>query len=64
MKIVFIALAGVAQCWVPACVPKGGQFDSWSVYVPGMQAGPQLGECERQLTDVSLPLFLPPFPSL
>ena len=31
----------------------------------GCRPGPKLGACERQThTDVSLPLFLPPFPSL
>ena len=30
----------------------------------GCRPGPQFGVYERQLIDVSLPLFLPPFPSL
>ena len=30
----------------------------------GCGPGPKLGVCERQLVDISLPLFLLPFPSL
>ena len=60
--------------WAPAGValssehgpvkPKGSQFNSWSGTCLGCGPGPQLGPCESRPIDVSLPLFLPPFPSL
>ena len=61
-----IALAGVAQwieCWpvkqrVPGLIPSQGTC-------LGCRPGPQWGAHERQPhMDVSLPLFLPPSPSL
>ena len=64
------ALAGVAQ-WTE-CQPVNCKVTS---LIPsqdtclGCGLGPQLGECKRQLIDVSLthqhfsPLFLPPSPS-
>ena len=60
-----IAMAGIAQ-WiehqlanrkVPSSIPSRGTCLSGG-------PGPQFGACERQPLDVSLPLFLPPFPSL
>ena len=60
------ALAGVAQ-WTK-CQPVNQKVASW---IPsqdtclGCGPGPQWGVYERQThTDVSLPLFLLPFPSL
>ena len=60
------ALAGVAQ-WIE-CLPVNQRVVS---SIPsqgtclGCGPGPQQGVCERQShTDVSLPLFPPPFPSL
>ena len=51
--------------WAPACKSNGLQFYWQSGHMPELQAGPQEGEHERQPhTDVSLPLFLPPFPFL
>ena len=65
-KEVCLALAGVAH-WiergstnqrVASSIPKQGTH-------LGFRPGPQCGAQERQPhTDVSLPLFLPPFPSL
>ena len=64
MKFIFLALAGVAQwiqCWpvnqrVAGLIPSQGKC-----LVCG--PGPQWGMHERQPhIDVSLPLFLPPFP--
>ena len=44
---------------------KGRRFNSQSGHMPGMQARSPVRACERQQhTDVSLPFFLPPFPSL
>ena len=60
-----LALAGVAQwteCW-PANQTVTGLIPS-QVTCLGFGPSPQLGAHERQPTDVSLPLFLPPFPSL
>ena len=59
------ALAGVAQ-WIecqPANQGAGGLIPSQGTCL-GCGPGSQLGVCERQLTDVSLPLFLSRFPSL
>ena len=46
--------------WVPGCEPKDHWFDSQSRHMPG------LGARSLYLShiDVSLSLFLPPFPSL
>ena len=60
------ALAGVAQCI--ACWPgnqrAAGSIPSYGTYLGG-GPGPQLGAHERQpYIGVSLPLFLPPSPSL
>ena len=61
-----IALAGVAQgteCW-PANLKVAGLIPGQGPCL-GCGPGPQLGACERQPhIDVSLPFFLPPFPSL
>ena len=61
-----LALAGVAQ-WID-CQPANQRVTG---LIPGQGTclgcgpGPHLGVCEGQPhTDVSLPLFLPPFPSL
>ena len=60
------ALAGVAQwieCW-PANQRVASSIPSQSTCL-GCRPGPQLGACEGQpYIDVSLPFFLPPFPSL
>ena len=51
--------------WVPVCEPKGCQFDSQSRHRPGLQARSPVGggAGKRQARiDVSLSLFLPPFP--
>ena len=53
--------------WALACEPKSHRLDSQSGHMPGLLArsGPQWEVRERQPhTDVSLSLFLPPFPSL
>ena len=52
--------------WAWACKPKGSRFKSQSGHRPGLPAwSPGGGVRERQLhIDVSLPLFLPHFPSL
>ena len=52
--------------WVPACEPKGCWFDSQSGHMPGLRARfPSMGECKRQPhIDISVPLFLLPFPSV
>ena len=60
-----MALAGVAQgieLW-PANQEVACSIPSQGTCL-GCGPGPQLGVCERQLIDVSLPFFLPPFPSL
>ena len=61
-----IALPGVAQ-WIE-CQPANQRVSDW---IPsqgtclGCRPGPWLGMCKRQPhIDVSLPPFLPPFPSL
>ena len=66
LKIIVLALTGVAQ-WiecqttyqrVAGLIPRQGTH-------LGFGPGPQRGVCEGQPhIDVSLPLFLPPFPSL
>ena len=60
------ALAGVAQ-WIefqPANQRVAGSIPSQGTCL-GCGPGPQLGACEREPhADVSLHLFLPPFPSL
>ena len=60
------ALAGVArwiECW-PANQKGSGSFPSQGTGL-GCGPGPQQGAQERQPhTDVSLHLFLPPFPFL
>ena len=65
-KIKYTALAGVAQwieCW-PANQRVAGLIPCQGTCL-GCGPGPQLGVCKRQLhIDVSLPLFLPPFPFL
>ena len=62
----YLAPAGVAQ-WIehwPVNPKVTGLISSQSTCL-GCGLGPQLGACERQPhIDVSLPLFLPPFPSL
>ena len=45
-----------------ACRQKGRWFNSQSGHLPGLWARSQLGVWERQLIDVSFPLFLFPFP--
>ena len=70
--MLFVSLAGVAQwieCW-PGNQKVAGLILSQDTCL-GCGPGPQLGACERQginvsLSDisVSLPLFLPPSPSL
>ena len=61
-----LALAGVAhwtECW-PAKQRVTGSIPSQGTCL-ACGPGPQLGACERQPhINVSLPLFLPPFPSL
>ena len=61
-----LALADVAQwieCW-PANQKAAGSISSQGKCL-GSGPGPQLGSHERQPhTDVSLPLFLPPFLSV
>ena len=62
-----LALAGVAQEIEQQLVnQRGRQFDSQSGHMAGLQARSPMGVAlERQPhTDVCLPLFLPPFPSL
>ena len=58
-------LTGVAQ-WVGHYLVNGKVAVSILVMAPAWIASqvPQLGVRERQPIDVSLPLFLPPFPSL
>ena len=59
------ALAGVAQ-WTerwPMKQEVTGLIPSQGTCL-GCGPGPQLGACKRQPIDVSLPLFLLPFPSL
>ena len=60
------ALAGVAQ-WIDhgsANQRVTGSISSWGTCL-GCRPSPQWGPRERQPhTDISLPLFLPPFPSL
>ena len=65
LKRICFALAAVAQ-WIEhlAYKLKGRWFDSQSGTGLGCGMGSRLGVCERQPTDISLPLFLPPFPSL
>ena len=46
-----------ANCKVPGSIPGQGTC-------LGCRPGSQLGTCERQPIDVSLPIFFPPFPSL
>ena len=46
--------------WVSSCKPKGCRFDSQSGHMPGLRVWSPV----RTHTDVSLPLFLPPFPAL
>ena len=62
----YAALAEVAQ-WTerwPENQRVAGSIPSLG-HMPGLQAMSSVGVCKRQLhTDVSLPLFLPPFPSL
>ena len=57
-------LADVAQ-WIeqwPVNQSVTGSIPSQGIYL-GCRLGPQLGACDRQPhIDVSLPLFLPPFP--
>ena len=66
IKSIELALAGVAQ-WIelqPANQRVTGLIPSQSTSL-SCGPGPQDGVCERQPhIDVSLPLFLPPFPSV
>ena len=61
-----IALATVAQ-WIecrPLNQEVAGSIPSQGTCL-GCRPGPQLGPCERRAhTDVSIPVFLPPFSSL
>ena len=59
-KMHVIALAGVVQ-WVevPACKPKGRQFDSQSGHMPGLRATSPVGGTREATTDISLPFFHP-----
>ena len=60
-------LAGVAQLVRPSSHKvKGCWFNSWTGHMPELQVGSLVGVHAMFLshTDVSLPLFLPPFPSL
>ena len=43
---------------------EGSRLCSWSGHRLGYGPGPQFRRCRRQPIDVSLPLFLPPTPSL
>ena len=66
LKFRLLALAAVAQ-WIE-CQPANQKVAGW-IPSPGTSLGcgpgPQEETCERQPhIDVSLPLFLPPFPSL
>ena len=58
-------LAGVAQ-WIERQLLNGKVVGSIPGQGTGLGCGPgsQLGVCERQPFDASLPLFLLPFPSL
>ena len=50
--------------WMQACAARGHQFGSQSGHMAGLRARYPVGACERQPhIDVSLPLFLPLFPS-
>ena len=65
----FRILLGSGWCgsvdWEPAWEPKDHPFDSQSGHRPGLPARSPVGVHERQpCIDVSLPLLLPPFPSL
>ena len=40
--------------WLLSSKPKGHQFDSWSEHMPGLRVLSLVGECEKQLIDVSL----------
>ena len=66
LKNLGLALAGVAQ-WIerqPVNQRVTGSIPSQGTCL-GCRPGPQWGARERQPhIDVSLPLFLPPFPSL
>ena len=54
---------GWIECW-PVNQRVTGSIPSWGACL-GCGPGPQLGACEgQQHVDVSLPLFLLPFPSL
>ena len=64
------ALASMTS-WVSSCKAKDHRFDSWSGHMPGLWARFPVGGRVRgkrsmflSHVDVSLPLFLPPFPSL
>ena len=65
IKRAYLTLAGVAQ-WIE----RGPVNQTVAPSIPSQGTcldcgrSSQLGTCERQLIDVSLPLFLPPFPSL
>ena len=55
-----LALAGVTQC-----VERGPANQRVLIRSQGGRPGPQYQACERQPhVDVSLPHFLPPFPSV
>ena len=57
--------------WASPHKPKGCWFDSWSGHMPGLHVwspvGVRMGVNQLMFLchiDMSLPLFLPPFPSL
>ena len=61
-------LLSTDQCgsvdWASFCKVKGHWFDSQSGHTPGLQVQSPLGACMRkQPINVSLPPFLPLFPS-
>ena len=65
IKIALLALANVAQ-WIerrPANRKVAGSIPGQGRCL-GCGPSPQMGVCERQPIDVSLPHFLPPFPCL
>ena len=50
--------------WVSSCKVKGHWCDFWSERLPGLSVHTSWSAYKRQPIDVSLLLFLPPFPSL
>ena len=64
-------LADVAPSVGTSSHGNGRRFDSWSEHIPGLQVRSPVGARRRgnwsmflSHNDVSLPLSLPPFPSL